>query len=111
MKTRQYKKLCKKAMEILVTGGMNQEDFYQGEDCLTYKGKTHWLKCWGLETGPDYFGECDWFDAWYILTERVAINTADFESCTGSDEDDPWRTSVTGTINILRHGRLMYGLA
>ncbi|WP_422452240.1 hypothetical protein [Endozoicomonas sp. ALC066] len=111
MKPRQYKKLCKKAMEILVAGGSKAEHFSQEEDSLVHEGRTHWFMCWGLNTGPDYYGECDWYDAWFLLCQQVIDSTADFESCTGSDDDNPYHTSIRGTINTLRHGRVMYGLA
>lgn len=108
MKPRQYKKLCKKAKDILVGGGLDEDWFSVEDEYREVDGKTQWFRCWGLNTGPDYWGECDWFDAWFILSDRVAIDTADWESCTGDDSDRPYKTSITDTIGILRHGRLMH---
>lgn len=79
------------------------------DETIVLKGKRVWFQCWGFNTGPDYYGECDWFPAWFILSDRVAIDTADFESCVGDDSDNPYKTSITDTKGILRHGRLMHG--
>lgn len=41
MKPRQYKKLCKKAMDILVAGGMDKDYFSMEDETHDYKGKVH----------------------------------------------------------------------
>lgn len=105
MKPRQYKKLCKKAMQLLVAQGMSQDSFSIESESVKHNDRNQWFVCWGLNTGPDYFGECDWYDAWFILSDQVAVATADFDSCTGADDDNPFLTSIRDTISILKYGR------
>lgn len=111
MKTRQYKKLCKKAMQILVTLGYGVSQFSVEESLHSHRGVQHWPKVWGLNTGPDHYGEYDWFDAWFHLCNWVAAETADWESYHGHDDDpSPYEKSIRGTRNILDYCKKLTGV-
>lgn len=102
MKARQYKKLCKKAMELLVAMGADRNNF--SEDCkdVVHRGKTLWPVVFGLNTGPDFDGEYDWHPAWTLLHENVINETADWDSYRGRAGDpDPYDKSICGTIRIF----------
>ncbi|WP_444914669.1 hypothetical protein [Microbulbifer sp. TRSA007] len=100
MKARQYKKLCKKARALLIALGEPIDAFSQEYE---HMGRLECAYVWGINTGPDYSGEYDWWDAWYILSNQVADKTATWEE----HEENPYRTSITGTIGILRYARQM----
>lgn len=101
MKARQYKKLCKKAMIILVKAGWKHGNFSVDESGCSHRGRRSYTSVYGWNTFSDYNGECDWFDAWYMLYSRVADLTADWENYHGEDDKNPYEKSVRGTRNIL----------
>ncbi|WP_444886016.1 hypothetical protein [Microbulbifer sp. PSTR4-B] len=101
MKARQYKKLCKQARALLIALGEPASDFSKEDDSITVKGRHVWVYVWGINTGPDYFGECDWYDAWHVLSQRIADETATW----GPYEQFPYRSSIKKTIAVLRYAQ------
>lgn len=98
MNPRQYKKLCKKAKEILISGGMSEKHF--SKDWENCHGK--YILCWGVDYGPDYFGECDWNPAWHVLSTDVTDDTTIYSE-SGSD----FSNCPIKTPDVLRHARQM----
>lgn len=107
MKARQFQKLCAKAKDLLIAMGWNADDFSIDDEYVTNRGRDSWASVWGHNTGPDYYGECDWFDAWFRLCEQVTTDTANWKIDGDDPACSPYDTSVRGTRNVLRHARLM----
>ncbi|MCO1336205.1 hypothetical protein MO867_17890 [Microbulbifer sp. OS29] len=103
MKARQYKKLCKKARTLLIALGESAFKFYEEYDYVMDCGHLKSAYVWGVYEAPDYFGESEWYSAWNLLDQRVADETANW----GPEEQNPYRTSIKGTIRVLSYARTL----
>ena len=88
IKARIEKKFSTTAKELLLSlSNFQEKDFFLDDDCCDGV----WHQQWRVEFGPDYYGEYDSYDSFWLLYSALIDNTTDFEGISKAEEENDWR--------------------
>lgn len=95
-KARIEKKISTEAKSLLLAlwPHVKEEDCSNEGGCfLSYLGTVYHDE-WHVWFGPDYWGESDSQDCYWLLYSWLIYNTMDFEGMTAAQESNGWREGV-----------------
>lgn len=95
-KARIEKKISKNAKELLVAlfpSLAGNEFSLESDSFESYRGRV-WHEQHAVWFGPDYYGEDDYSDCYWLLYSWLIDNTTDFEGMSKAEEENGWKGGV-----------------
>lgn len=95
-KARIEKKFSKNAKELLIAlfpSLAGNEFSLEGDSFKSYHGRV-WYDVHAVWFGPDYYGEDDYSDCYWLLYSWLIDNTTDFEGMSKAEEENDWEEGI-----------------